>query len=339
MAIEPESLDKILDAIKKKFGDDSVRKGDEFKDMMRVPTGIIQLDSLIGGGFPMGRIVHPYGGFGSGKTLTCLHMIKEAQNMGLTCAYYDLEKQYSPTWAKSIGVDTNSLLVLEGSEIEKTGEKIDALLGAINVHVVDSLGAGSSIDELAAGIDEWRPGIQSRAWGKVIRRILHRMDKEENLVVLINQTREVFGKAGGEKPTGGVQIEFASSLSLHFTKSSWLYRDKYGNLSPDGKKVDAETGRTAPDGIDLVVAIKKSRVCEPFGTARMRLEFGTGGHFDEIWALTRSAIMSGVIQKSGSWYTLPNGERVQGESKVKDYIKENNEFAEQLRNSYFMEEE
>ena len=335
MPVDGKSLQKALDAIRSAYGDETVRMGDEDEDLIRVPTGIIQLDSLIGGGFPLGRWVHPYGGFGSGKSLTCFHMIAQAQKMGLSCAYYDLEKQYNKGWAESIGINTKDLLVVEGNEIEPLGEKMDALLPAINIHIIDSVGVGVSLLRQAARLDESRPASAARAWGEVIPRLQSRFDRKENMIVLINHTREVFGKPGQERPTGGSQLEFVSSLSLHFTKSSWLFRDKQGNLSENGQKIDEKTGRTKPDGIDLVVSVKKSRVSDPYGSARMRFEFGSGGHFDETWALARQAIFGGLVAKSGSWFTLPTGDRVQGESKVRDYIEATPEFAERLRELFY----
>lgn len=331
MAVESKNLGKILEQIKKRYGDESVRMGDDDVDMVRVPTGIPQLDALVGGGFPMGRYVHMYGGFGSGKTLTCWHLIREAQQMGLTCAYYNLEKQYSKAWAEGLGIDVANMPIIEGNVIEEVGTNLEALLGAVNIHVIDSVGVGVSTDELAADVDEWRPGISARAWGKVIRRSMASIDKDDNMIILVNQAREVFGKMGGENPTGGSQIEYASSLSLHFKKSSWLYRDKNDNLSPDGKKKDDETGDIKPAGIDFSVRVKKSRVCDPYGTARLRLEFGTGGHFDDAWAIARAAIFSGEIAKSGSWYTLPDGERVQGTGRLIDYIHENPVWTEKIK--------
>jgi hypothetical protein len=67
----------------------------------------------------------------------------------------------------------------------------------------------------------------------------------------------------------------------------------------------------------------------------MRLEFGTGGKFDEIWALSGYAIFSEMVDKAGSWYTLPDGSRVQGESKVRDYIRHDEDFASQIREAYY----
>lgn len=335
MPVDTKTLEKALEAIRKTYGDDNVRLGDEDEELVRVPTGIIQLDSIIGGGFPLGRWVHTYGGYGSGKSLTSFHVIKAAQAMGLSCVYYDLEKNFNKKWVESIGVDASKLHVIEGNEIEPLGEKMDVLLGAINVHVVDSVGIGVSVHRQAARLDESRPASASRAWGEVIPRLQSRFDRKNNMIVMINHAREVFGKPGQEKPVGGSAIEFVSSLSLHFSKSSWLFRDKQGNLSEDGKKTDELTGRTKPDGIDLVVSIKKSRVSDPYGSARMRFEFGSGGHFDETWALSRQGIYQGLIEKSGSWYTLPDGERVQGESKVRDYIRANPDFAERLKELFY----
>jgi len=338
MPVDEKNLAKALDAIRKAYGEDSYRLGsDDEDDVTRVPTGIMQLDKLIGGGFPLGRWSHIYGPFGSGKSLTTFHLIREAQEMGLSCAYYDAEKQFNKKWVQSIGVDTGKLHVFEGNVIEEIGEKMDVLLPAINIHVLDSVGICVSVLQQAAKLEESLMATASRAWGKVIPRLQSRFDKRQNMIVLINQSREVFNKPGMEKPTGGSQLEYASSLSLAFSKSSWLYKDKNGNLTPDNKKIDQITGRTLPDGIDLVVSIKKTRVGDPYGSARMRLEFGTGGKFDELWVLSGYAIYSGLIQASGSWYTLPDGSKVQGESKVRDYIKSQPEFAQELRNRYYAE--
>lgn len=337
MPVSQKNLAKALDAIRKEYGNEIIRMGDEDEELIRVPTGLIQLDKLVGGGYPLGRWVHAYGGFGSGKSLTSFHLIKQAQAMGLTCAYYDVEKQYNKGWVESIGVDTKNLLIVEGNEIEKLGEQMDVLLPAINIHVVDSVGQGVSVDQQAARLDESRPASASRAWGKVIPRLQSRFDRKENMIVLLNHTREVFGKPGQERPTGGSQLEYISSLSLHFSKSSWLFRDKAGNLSENGRKTDANTGRITPDGIDLVVSVKKTRVSEPYGSARLRFEFGTGGKFDEFFVLSGFAIFSGLIEKAGSWYTLPDGERVQGESKVREFIASTPEFADKLRETYYSE--
>jgi recombination protein RecA len=331
MTVDHTLLEKALAQIKKNYGDESIRYATEHPEITRIPTGIIQLDSIMGGGFPLGRWAHCYGGFASGKTLVSLHLIKNAQQMGYNCAYYDLENQFNKAWASSIGVNINDLLVLDGPIIEETATKLEGLLGAVNVHIIDSVGIGVSQDELAADADEWRPGISSRAWGKLIRRANRYFDKKENMIVLINQTREAFGKMGAENPTGGRAIEYASSMSLHFKKSSWLYRDSKGNLSTEGAKTESVYGDTKPSGIEMQIRVAKSRVGDPLDSARIRLEFGSGGQFDEVWSLVRSAIFNGLVSRNGSWYTLPDGTRVQGENGLRTAFENNLELAQASR--------
>lgn len=330
MPVDSKNLDNVLALIKKNLGDDSVRMGDEYPVLKRVPTGLPALDSLIGGGLPLGRWVQFYGGYGSAKTLMCLHTIREAQKMGLTVAYYDIEKQFSKQWAEGVGIDTSKLVVFPQTEMEKIAGIMEASLDAINVHVMDSLGAAVSVDELAAKPEDWLPGINARAWGKFVRRVNHAFDPKENMILMVNQTREVFGKKGSEQPVGGRSISYMSSLDLYFKKSSWLFYDKNGELSETGKKTDEE-GEITPDGLAFKVRINKSRVCEPFGVVNLRLEKGQSGNFDKVWNLARAAIASGLVTRKGAWYELDENTKFQGESALKEYIRSNPEFQAKIQ--------
>lgn len=331
MSVNHESLNKVIEQIKKNYGVESIRYADSTPKVERIPTGILQLDSVGGGGFPLGRWSHVYGGYSSGKTLVALHLIRNAQERGYTCAFYDLENQFDKDWAESVGVDISKLIVLDGSIIEDVGAKLETLLGSVNVHVIDSIGMGVSQDELATETDEWRPGIQARAWGKIIRRANNYFSKDDNMVIMINQVREAFGKMGGENPTGGRLIEHMSSYSWHFKRSSWLYKDNKGNLSAEGKKTDSMTGDIKPAGIELQARLSKSRVGDPLDTARFRLEFGSGGQFDNVWGLVRSAIFFGIVERNGAWYSLPDGTNVQGENGLRIAIEENNDLANRAK--------
>lgn len=339
MPVKPENLEKVLAEIKKQYGNHIVKRGDEYVDPPRVPTGIIQLDAILGGGMPMGRVNQLYGGYSSGKSMICWHVIREAQKMGLQCVYYDVENQYEKSWVESLGVDTTKLQRIETSTIDEVGDTMEGLLGVAHVHVIDSVAMGISNDEKAAKIDEWQMAISTRVWDKVLRRANSRFDKEENMILFVNQARQVFGKSA-EKPWGGRQLDHICSVILNFKKSSWLYKDKYGELTDDSKKAARATsdltGMTSPDGMEIIVRVDKARKTkvQELATARMRLAFGDTGKLDEAWALARAAIFYEVVDKRGSWYTLPDGSTVQGEAKLKDYIRENEEFANKLRQIY-----
>lgn len=332
MPVDATQREKIVAKIKADFGDNAIRRGDELPPIRRIPTGSSSLDWATGGGIPMGRWSHFYGAFGSGKSLTAWNVIDIAQNMGLTCAYYNIENQYEEDWVKRHGVDVKDLELVEGTIIEEIGLKMESLVKVINVHVLDSLAAAVSVDELNADTAEWRPGISARAWGKIFRRVNERFDNVDNCIILINQVRDSFGYGATESPPGGRMIDFMSSLSLYFRKTNWLFKDEAGDLVNDGTNTGVG-GDTEPQGMEFAVKVNKSRVCPPFRTGRMRLDFDTG-HFDEVWTLAQAAVYFGVAEKTSpksSYYKLPDGSQVQGQPKLRQRIREDTDLREAVR--------
>jgi hypothetical protein len=75
--------------------------------------------------------------------------------------------------------------------------------------------------------------------------------------------------------------------------------------------------------MEFQVRVAKSRVCQPHGSARMRLDFDTG-NWDHAWELTKGAIYNGIAQRAGAWYTVGE-DKVQGEKKLRELILQNPE--------------
>ena len=77
-----------------------------------IPTGSLSLDIALGvGGIPRGRVTEIYGPESSGKTTICQHIVAEAQRMGGTAAFIDMEHALDPTYAEQCGVDVDNLFV------------------------------------------------------------------------------------------------------------------------------------------------------------------------------------------------------------------------------------
>lgn len=334
MPVDRENLTKVLDQIRKQYGDGNIHYADNYPALVKIPTGSLELDLATDGGVPLGRWSHFYGPLSSGKTLTAWNVIKAAQDMGLECAYYNIEKQFLPDWVEARGIDLSRLHLVEGTIIEELGTKLESLLGVVHVHVLDSLAFAVSTDELASKSEEWRPGIQSRAWGKVFRRANERFDDKENAVIMINQTRSVFGRMGAaEEPTSGRAVGYISSLDLQFKRSHWLFKDGNGILQKEGSNTDTITGDTEPDGIEFQIRVAKSRVCKPYETARMRLDFESG-QFDSMWELTKAAVFKDLVSRTSeksSWFVLPNGDKVQGEKGLREAIMHDIDLQETIR--------
>ena len=91
-----KNIEATLDAIKMKFGEDSIMKlGDKPRvGVDAIPTGSIGLDAALGvGGVPRGRIIEIFGPESSGKTTLSLHIVAEAQKTGGICAFIDAEQR------------------------------------------------------------------------------------------------------------------------------------------------------------------------------------------------------------------------------------------------------
>jgi recombination protein RecA len=86
-------------AVNKQFGDGSVmRMGDAKKmNVSVIFTGSLSLDLALGvGGLPRGRICEVFGPESSGKTTFCLSVIAEAQRIGGTAVFIDVEHALDP---------------------------------------------------------------------------------------------------------------------------------------------------------------------------------------------------------------------------------------------------
>lgn len=333
MTVNSDNFNETLNRISRKYEDD-IRMGDRYENPPRISTGSLELDAAMGGGIPQGRFSRFYGGYHSCKTLVSLNVIAHAQAQGLQCAYYNIEKQYDPTFAKVRGVNPKTLAIVEGTTIEEIGDKMEALFGVVHLHVIDSCTIAVSEDELNADVRDWRPGLGARAWGKVFRRLNERFDHHENTVLLLDQIRSSFRPGGGEVAAGGNILDHQSSMSCHFKKGSWLYRDaKTGFLTDDKKHAErGMSGQIEPAGQEIKVRVEKSRVGRPLLSATMWLDLKSL-QFDSDYEYVKAGQHHNVFvptKPGGSWYEH-NGDKVNGIPGLRKLIKEHDDVRKEIR--------
>lgn len=322
MPVRPEDYDEVVARIGRKYGDD-IRRGDRMEHVEGISTGSLELDCAMGGkGVPQGRTTRFYGGYSSTKTLRTYKVIGNAQAMGLTAAYYNSEKQYVPEFAAARGVKTSELTLVEGATIEEIGDKMEALLGIVHLHIVDSCSAAVSEDELNADIRDWRPGLNARAWGKVFRRINERFDASANTIILVDQVRTNF-KTGGEEAPGGRILDHQSSMTVHFRRGSWVFRNEHGHLDEKAKKAIGISGQQEPAGVEIRARVEKSRVCRPFRSATQWLDLDAL-EFDEDFEYLKAAKHYGIldVRGSGYWY-LADKKIAHGGADIRKFLAEN----------------
>jgi recombination protein RecA len=193
-----KALESALLQIERQFGKGSVmRLGEETRVPVDViPTGSIALDVALGlGGLPRGRIVEIYGPESSGKTTVALHALANAQRAGGIAAFIDAEHALDPDYAKSLGVDTDQLLVSQPDTGEQALEIADTLIrsGAIDIIVIDSVAALVPKAEIEGEMGDSHVGLQARLMSQALRKITGALSQTKTTAIFINQLREKVG--------------------------------------------------------------------------------------------------------------------------------------------------
>jgi recombination protein RecA len=284
-----ENISDTLDAIRMKFGDESIMKlGDKPKvSVNAIPTGSIGLDAALGvGGIPRGRIIEIFGPESSGKTTLALHIIAEAQKTSGICAFIDAEHAMDPDYAKRIGVRTDELLISQPDTGEQALEIVESLVrsGKMDVIVIDSVAALTPKDEIEGDMGAYHVGKQARLMSQALRKLTAIVAKSKTVVIFINQIRMQIGVMFGNPETtpGGKALKFYTSVRLDIRRIAQI---KKGEEVMGGR---------------VRVKVVKNKVAAPFRQTEFDLMYNEGiSQEGEIIALGEKMEL---IKKTGSSY-------------------------------------
>src|ERR687895_627592 len=311
-------LDLALQQIEKAHGKGAVMRLGEHAGVNGIgviPTGSLALDVALGiGGIPKGRIVEVYGPEGSGKTTVCLHVIAEAQMHGGIAAFIDAEHALDPTYARTLGVNIDELLVSQPDSGEQALEIADMLVrsGALDVVVIDSVAALVPRAEIEGEMGDTHVGLQARLMSQAMRKLAGTLSRFDTTAIFINQLREKIGVMFGSPETtpGGRALKFYSSVRLDIRRIGAL---KVGN--------DAVGNHTR-------VKVVKNKVAPPFKTVEFDVMYGEG--ISREGSLLDIGIEHDVVQKSGAWFAYGDERLGQGRENAKQFLKENYEVRERI---------
>ena len=130
-----------------------------------------------------------------GKTTVALHAVANAQKSGGIAAFIDAEHALDPEYAKSLGVDTDALLVSQPDTGEQALEIADMLIrsGALDIIVIDSVAALVPRAEIEGEMGDSHVGLQARLMSQALRKITGALNTTGTTAIFINQLREKIG--------------------------------------------------------------------------------------------------------------------------------------------------
>jgi recombination protein RecA len=312
-----KAIESALSQIDRQFGKGSImRMSDKAaQNIPVVPTGVIGLDIALGvGGFPLGRVIEIFGPESSGKTTLALHVVSQIQKGGGVAAFIDAEHALDVIYARNLGVDIDDLLISQPDYGEQALEITDILVrsGGVDVVVVDSVAALVPRAEINGEMGDVHVGLQARLMSQALRKLTGTLSRSNCMIIFINQLRHKIGVMFGnpEVTTGGNALKFYSSVRVDIRRIT------------DIKQGDNILGTRTR------IKIVKNKVAPPFKIIEIDIMFGKG--ISRIGSLLDLATDSGLVNKSGSWFSY-EGERLgQGRENAKDFLTENPAIAEKI---------
>lgn len=298
-------LDSVLAACAKKYGYQIAYKASEspIVQIDRVSTGSLSLDVELGGGFPCGRVIELYGEESSAKSTMSLKTIAASQKQGKRAAYIDVENTFSRAWAKSLGVDLDSLIVANPQTAEQALELYEVFVrsGAFAVVVLDSVAALNPQSELDKSLTDDSAKIGERAL--LLSRFMPRLQSALNtpnedgsanqtVCIFINQTRMKIGVLYGNPETtpGGQALKFTASVRVRFSHGAWVEEGTGENKTRIGHTVK--------------FLIKKSKVSSSGQSSEFSIYFegDRKGQIDVVDEVFRYGQLTNLINVSGRTY-------------------------------------
>ncbi len=311
------ALEAAMSQIKKEYGDGAVMRLGEASHLAVevIPTGSLALDRALGvGGIPRGRVSEIYGPEASGKTTLCQHIVAESQKRGGVAAFIDMEHALDPAYAARCGVDTENLYISQPDTGEQALEITETLVrsGAIDVVIIDSVAALVPRSEIEGDMGDPTMGMQARLMSQALRKLSGAIKQTNTAVVFTNQLRMKIGVMFGnpETTSGGRALKFYASIRIDVRRTESI---KVGQ-EVVGNRVRAR--------------IVKNKVAAPFKVAEFDIMYDEG--ISRVGGILDLGVETGLIEKRGSFYSYKEDRIGQGREKVKLYLVENPETAQEI---------
>jgi recombination protein RecA len=294
------------------------------------------LNRALNGGLPYGRQVLIWGSKSSAKSSLCLQMIGIAQKEGKVCAWIDAEMSYDKKWAEGLGVDTSKLIVSQARTInEMVDVGVNLIEAGVDMIVIDSITSllpaiyfEKDSDELKQLENTKQIGAESRDFSNAWKMLNYANNKvKPTMLVLISQSRNnISAMYTSQQPTGGQATKFYSSTVIKLFSSESDNQAIKGKIHVGDKIIEEKIGRKVRWEVQF------SKTSPAFQSGEYDFYFrGDNLGIDFIGDLVDTAELAGYINRTGAWYQLEDGTKVQGREGLINRVREDLDLQDMLR--------
>ena len=301
-----QAIMKLVADIDKKEGKGSIIHLGSKNTNLKIPrwsTGIEDLDGIIGGGMPEGRIIEVFGPESSGKTSLGYHLAA-MHDMAL---YIPIEGTFDAANAKVFGNRPKQLLVYRArygeQALNKTMKFAQAGIPFIVIDSVPACKPKEDVDKVMKNVNSGNDANKETARMGGVARLFHEylpvleeiVETTGTTILLINQVRDKMNAMMfGEKTDtpGGRAIKFYSSIRMQVARRAWI---EIPNKNPKNSAKNEKVGMIAK------LKVVKSKVCNPMGEAEIPLFFGRGFvSFDDVPMIRKQLMKESSTKYKGN---------------------------------------
>lgn len=296
-----QEIIKLCNMINKKEGQGSIYSiGSKNANLniKRWSTGIEDLDDIIGGGMPEGRVIEIYGPEGSGKT-TLLYHLFSLHNL---CLDIPIEGTFDSDRAKIFGNKPKQLLIYRArygeDAFNKTIKFSRAGIPLIGIDSVPSLVPKEDAEKVLKSadrdsIEEQRIGGTARLMNKYLPVIEEIIENTGTTLIFVNQVRDKMNAMlFGEKTDtpGGHKLKHSASIRIQVARRAWI---EIPNKNPKNSATNEKVG------FIMKCKVIKSKVSNPMGECEIPCFFDRGFvSFDDVKPI-RAEIMKQRAEQYG----------------------------------------
>lgn len=188
---------QALDAIHRRWGSEALRPLAGLTSTSAcIPTGYPDLDCVMGGGIPCGKITELSGIPTCGMTTLALSTVAQAQQQGRLGVYVDLAKAFDPGYAAQRGVQLDGLLIARPDDVASALDILQIVAG-----------------EGKAGLVVLDPAPpEEKLFNQALRRLVPALRKSGCTALVLNSQAAAASLAG------------QAALRLVFENTGWMMR-------------------------------------------------------------------------------------------------------------------
>ena len=222
----------------KKLNEPIISKLSSKQDEAFMPSGVSQLDAIMGGGFPRGRVTEVSGNPGVGKTYLVTKFMATLSKKH-TILFCDAEFSLNKDRVTGIGGNPDNIDYMADSRLEDVTEQITNNIGKYDVIILDSLAAlvPMKIEEQAIG-ESANIGLFARLIKQFAMKMRPRLGNSKTALIVINQMRKPIGMYATTELPGGMAWSHVCDIKLRLSTNSADKINTKGVIT--GHKVHAE---------------------------------------------------------------------------------------------------